>query len=85
MSVVCVMMSARLKKNPGAGISLVLLKSTRGTSGLTSPFDRRIAISNTNSFRTNLLLRDLRFNSSIFLVEIGVKSHHLLIQAPGRN
>ena len=76
----------RLKSKPGASISLLFSKSTKGTPGLTSTSDGLIAINTTYFFRSYPLRGDLGINPGIFGTETsdwGSASPSLL--APGRN
>ena len=52
---------------PSTGINLLFSKWSKASPGLTSPFDRWIAINSTYAFISYALWRDLLFNPGILL------------------
>ena len=55
------------EEKPGAGISLLLWKYTKGTPHLIYLFDGRNSINSTHALTRNLLRRDLGLNPSMFV------------------
>ena len=60
----------RVKGKPGAGISLLFLKSTKGAARINVPPEWRIVINNKYAFISYALRRDIGFSPGIFGTEI---------------
>ena len=54
-----------MKEKPGADISLLLSKSTKGPPGLTTPFERRVSMNSTYGVTLNSLRRYLGYKPGI--------------------